>query len=324
MPDSKNSDLFARTSVCSEFLKQNRGAKMTLTLFVGDYTYSSWSLRGWLLMDPFEIPRSLRRATMRTADFDALIEEIAPSNTVPALRLPNGQIVWDTIAIAETLHELHPDAGIWPSDQGARAMARSLVATMHSSFSALRSACPMNMARAYRDFVPGDDVLEDVSSITDLWSRARAHSGRSDGPFLFGTFSAADAFFAPVASRIVTYGLPVTGADADYVAALIGHPSVRRWRAMGRAQKEHQAHYELDLQDRPNSHDTAIIGRIIPGNASENSLCPYSGEPVAEDCLVEMTDPQGRTRVIGYCNPFCAAKTAADPMAWPATVDLLT
>ncbi len=296
---------------------------MDLTLFVGDYTYSSWSLRGWLVMDPFGIPRRMRRATMRTDDFEALLEEIAPSRTVPALRLPDGQVVWDSLAMAETLHELFPDAGLWPADPGARALARSLVATMHSGFTALRGACPMNMGRAYQGFDPSDEVLADLERLAVLWGVARAHPARGDGPFLFGAFSVADAFFAPVASRIATYGLPVLGPDADYVAALIGHPSVRRWRAMGRARNEHQAHYEFDLADRPNPHDPALTGRVIPGNRAENTDCPYSGDPVAEDCVVEMPDGQGRTRVIGYCNPFCAAKTAADPMAWPQTVALL-
>ena len=296
---------------------------MDLTLHVGDYTYSSWSLRGWLLMDPFGIARKIRYAKMRTPEFEAMLDEIAPSRTVPALKLADGQVVWDSLAMAETLHELFPDAGLWPADAGARALARSMVATMHSGFTALRGACPMNMGRAYQGFRPDEDVLADLAALSRLWGLARAHPGRGDGPFLFGAFSAADAFFTPVASRIATYGLPVEGADADYVAALIGHPSVRRWRAMGQARQEHQAHYEFEFADRPNPHAPAATGRVIPGLECENTHCPYSGDPVAADCLVEMQDPTGDTRVIGYCNPFCAAKTAADPYAWPQTVALL-
>lgn len=297
---------------------------MALTLFVGDYTYSSWSLRGWLLMDPFGIPRSVRYAKMRTPEFAALLDEIVPSRTVPALKLGDAEVVWDSLAMAETLNEMFPEAGLWPADPGARALARSLVATMHSGFTALRSACPMNMGRAYQGFAPSEEVRADVERLGELWALARAHPGRTDGPFLFGAFSVADAFFAPVASRIATYGLLVGDPDAEYVAALIGHPSVRRWRAMGQARGEHQAHYEFDLADRPNPHAPALTGRIVLGKTSENTECPYSGDPVSEDSLVEMTDPSGRPRVIGYCNPFCAAKTAADPMAWPATVALLT
>lgn len=287
------------------------------TLFVGDHIYSSWSLRGWLLLDAFEIPFSLRYAPMKTEAFQTLTEEMTPSRLVPALRLDDGTMVWDSIAMAETLAEANPMPGLWPSDPAARATARSLAATMHSGFTGLRGECPMNMRRAYSGFQASDAVRADLDQLGQLWAHARS-IGSSDGPFLFGNFCAVDAFYAPVASRIATYGLEMDEADMAYVAALLGHPSVRRWRAMGMAKNELQAHYEFDLPARPNPHDPAVAGEVIQGNQAENANCPYSGKPVAEDCLVQI-----QNRVIGYCNPFCAAKTAADPMAWPKTVALL-
>ncbi|MEM9138426.1 MAG: glutathione S-transferase [Pseudomonadota bacterium] len=287
------------------------------TLFVGDHVYSSWSLRGWLVLDAFEIPFSLHYAHLKTPAFDAMAAEMAPSRLVPALKVDDGTMVWDSLAMAETLAEQHPGTGIWPANPQARATARSLAATMHSGFGALRSDCPMNMRRAYAGFQPSAAVEADLAYLSALWAHARGFADGS-GPYLFGAFTAADAFFAPVASRIATYGLPVGPEDGAYVAAVLAHPSVRRWRAMGMAKDEHQAHYEFDLPARPNPHEPAVTGTVIAGAASENSDCPYSGKPVAEDCLVQV-----QNRVIGYCNPFCAAKTAADPLAWPKTAALL-
>ena len=293
---------------------------MELTLFLGDYAYSSWSLRGWLLLDAFGIKFVSRTAHMRTKAFEALQDEMAPSRTVPALRVTDGAaspyLVWDSIAMAETLAELYPDAGLWPADPARRAIARSLTAEMHSGFQALRGACPMNMRRAYEGFEVTPEISTDLARLSLIWAHARKVSG--EGPFLCGGFSAADAFFAPVASRIATYGLPMDGADADYVATLLGHPSVRRWRALGMVDGHLQKHYEFDFADRPNPHDPAITGPVVPGLQAENADCPYSGKPVHPDCVIQVGQ-----RAIGYCNPGCAAKSAADPMAWPQTAALL-
>lgn len=293
---------------------------MTLTLYVGDYAYSSWSLRGWLLLDAFGIKFRMRYAHMRTQEFTDLQAEAAPARTVPALRVAPAEeaehLVWDSLAIAETVAEMHPDAGHWPSDPAMRATARVLAAEMHSGFTGLRVACPMNMRRAHKGFAMSDDVRADLSRLSDLWGHARAMG--AGGSYLFGAFSAADAFFAPVASRIATYDLPVAGADADYVAALLAHPSVRRWRAMGMADTHVQPQYEMDLPQRPNPHDPALTGVHVTGIAAENANCPYSGKPVDGDSIMQVGD-----RVIGYCNTFCRAKSEADPMAWPPTAALL-
>lgn len=231
---------------------------MDLTLYIGDHAYSSWSLRGWLLLDAFGIGFQQRYAHMRTEAFEDLRAEMAPSRLVPALKVERSDesfIVWDTVAMAETLADLFPDAGHWPDGVAERATARSLVAEMHSGFTALRSACPMNMRRAYAGFDVSESVQADLTRLTDLWGHARSMS--PEGPFLFGAFSAVDAFYAPVASRIATYGLPLGSTDAAYVAAILAHPSVQRWIAMARADTHIQDHYEFDYQDRANPHMAA-------------------------------------------------------------------
>ena len=295
---------------------------MDFTLFVGDYAYSSWSLRGWLLLDAFGIPFDLRHARMRTPHFEALRAEIAPGRLVPALSVGDGVrppvVVWDTIAIAETVHEYHPQAGLWPKGAIARPTARSLVAEMHSGFTALRGACPMNMRRAYRDFQVTQDVQDDLGRLGTLWAHARARA-TADGPFLFGEFSAVDAFFAPVTSRIATYDLPMDDQDMAYVAAVLAHPSVRRWRAMGMADTYIQPRtamgvgYELDLPERANPHDPAIAGEIVGDDrVAANEFCPFTGDDIAPGCKVQVGE-----RVLGLGDAFTRDKVAADPYCWP-------
>ena len=294
---------------------------MNFLLHVGDYAYSSWSLRGWLLLDAFGIPFTLKHAHMNTDAFEALRAEMAPSRLVPALAVSDGTrapvLVWDTLAIAETVHEYHPQAGLWPKGESARPTARSITAEMHAGFTALRGACPMNMRRAYAEFALTDEVLRDLDRLSVIWAHARARA-TAEGPFLFGAFSAVDAFFAPVASRIATYGLEMGEADMAYVAAVLDHASVRRWRAMGQADRHMQDHYEFDLGSRPNPHDPAISGRAVTGVDAENTFCPFSGKDVAPDSLVEVEG-----RVIGFCNTFCRDKVAADPHAWPEAAAML-
>ena len=301
---------------------------MDFTLFVGDYAYSSWSLRGWLLLDAFGIPFTLRHARMRTPDFEDLRAEMAPARLVPALAIEDGVrppvLVWDTLAIAETVHDYHPQAGLWPKGAAARPTARSLVAEMHSSFQALRGACPMNMRRAYSGFEVDDDIQVDLDRLSVIWAHARARA-TGDGPFLFGSFSAVDAFFAPVASRIATYGLNVDATDQAYVAAVLAHPSVRRWRAMGIADPYIQPRtamgvgYELDLPERVNPHDPTIVGeRVADDRVAANEFCPFTGNDIAPDCRIEVSG-----RVLGLGDPFTRDKVAADPYCWPEVASIL-
>lgn len=297
---------------------------MDFTLFIGDYAYSSWSLRGWLLLDAFAVPFTARHAHMRSPAFDALRDEMAPSLLVPALSVADGTgpatIAWETMAIAETVHDYFPQAGLWPRGR-ARPVARSLAAEMHAGFRALRGACPMNMRRAYAGFRPDDEVRADLDRLTRLWEHARARR-TGDGPFLFGAFCAADAFFAPVASRIATYGLGMGADDMTYVAALLAHPSVRRWRAMAVADAFVQPQYELDLPQRTGGgadpHRPPVAGRPVSGETAENPFCPFSGRDPSPAFQVEVGG-----RVLGFADAFTRDKVAADPLAWPEVHALL-
>ena len=221
---------------------------MTYDLAIGDRAYSSWSLRGWLLLDAFGLPVRVRRAQMRTPEFAALLSEFAPARTVPALRAPDGSVATDSLAIAEELASRHPDAGHWPADPAARAAARSIAAEMHSGYAALRAACPMNLRAAWRGYAPAEDVRADLARIDVLWTGALKASG---GPWLFGAYTAADAFHAPVAARIAGYGLPASEAARAYVERALTHPSVLRWRAESADDGPDQAAYDMPCERAP-------------------------------------------------------------------------
>jgi glutathione S-transferase len=282
---------------------------MTYELAIGDRAYSSWSLRAWLLFDAFGLPVRVRSARLYTDALPALLAEFAPARTVPAMRTPEGHVVWDSLAIAEHLAERHPDAGIWPADPALRAMARSLAAEMHSGFAALRSACPMNLRVAYAGVEIGTDVAADLARIEALWEQALAVSG---GPWLCGAYCAADVFFAPVAcGRIATYGLPVGRPAQAYVERQLAHPSFRRWRAMGQVDGPDQEFYRRDYALRPWPGPAPIPARAVGAGPSVNAACPFSGKPVTHFL-------EAGGRVFGFCNAFCRDKTAADPEAWPA------
>lgn len=282
---------------------------MPYDLAIGDRTHSSWSLRGWLLFDRFGIPVKTHLGRLYSDDFARLMEEFAPARLVPAMRTPEGEVVGETIAILETLAERHPDAGHWPGDPAPRAMARWLVAEMHAGFAALREDCTMNLAKSYADSAPREEVLADVARIEAMWAMARDRFG-ANGPWLFGTYSGADAFFAPVAARIAGYNLPVSDPAAAYVAAHLADPSFRRWRAMGWAE-----HREIELYRRPHPERPWPGPEPLPAEVaegpSENAACPYSGNPVTDFLSLD-------GRVFGFCNAFCRDRTMADPEVWPA------
>ncbi len=282
---------------------------MEMLLAIGDRRYSSWSLRGYLLMETVGAPYRSRHAPMRTEAFAELQRDLAPGRTVPMLQVGEA-LAWDSLAIAETLAEMFPDAGLWPDDSAPRAMARSMAAEMHSGFGALRSACPMNLGRRYAGFEPSDEVRADVERIVALWRLAQGGRG---GPWLFGDrFGAVDAFFAPVASRFATYGLTDDSVAVAYMEAIHAHPQFRRWRAMGEAEARPLAHYEFDLPDAPRFGPVPLPARAVEGVRTVNETCPYSGEPVAADSLAEIEGV-----AVGFCNPFCRDKTVADAEAWP-------
>lgn len=202
---------------------------MTYTLAIGDRAYSSWSLRGWLAFAAFGIEVETVLLPMDDPAFAAGLAAFAPARTVPALRIDRVGVVWDSLAIAETLAERHPEIAFWPGDPGDRALARSLAAEMHAGFAALRAACSMDLRTAYDGFAPDAAVRADLARIEALWAAARGAGRR--GPWLFGAYSLADVAYAPVATRIATYGLEVGPEAAAYVAAHLAHPALRAWRA---------------------------------------------------------------------------------------------
>jgi glutathione S-transferase len=287
---------------------------MTYDLGIGDRAYSSWSLRGWLLFDAFGLPVKLHIARLYTDELPTLLKQFHPGKTAPTMRTPDGVVVPETIAIAEELASRHPEAGIWPADPKARAVARVLAAEMHAGFTALRNHCPMNLRVSYEDCAPPQAVLDDLSRLEVIWDWARAETGAK--VWLAGEYSAADAFFAPVATRIATYNLPVSDRAMAYVQAHLAHPSFRRWRAMGLVDGADQEFYRRPYPQRPWPGPVPMAARAVEGTRAENAACPYSGKPVTH--VLEM---QGRR--FGFCNAFCRDKTVADPEAWAEFMALL-
>lgn len=202
---------------------------MTWTLILGDPAYSSWSLRGWLLFHRFGLPVAERMVSFLDAEVAAQMADLPPARTVPTAITPEGTVVWDSLAIAEEVATRHPEAGLWPEDPAARATARSLTAEMHSGFAALRNDCPMNLRCAYAEVPVSDALQTDLARLETVWAHARAKHG-GDGPWLCGAYSIADVFYAPVATRIATYGLPVSEAAQAYVQAHLSDPAFRTWR----------------------------------------------------------------------------------------------
>jgi glutathione S-transferase len=198
-----------------------------LTLVIANKNYSSWSMRPWVLMRNLGIAFEERLLKFHTEAWDAQIRTLSPSGLVPILwegEPGKGFATWDTLAIAERLNDLHPGRGVWPADERDRAHARSVSAEMHGGFRAVRGAMPMNIRSRYPGKGMNDDVAKDIARISALWAEAK-------GPFLFGGFCAADAFFAPVATRFVTYGVELKGAARAYQQALLEAPGVRAWCA---------------------------------------------------------------------------------------------
>lgn len=197
------------------------------TLVLGNRTYSSWSLRGWLLARQAGIDVDVVVIPLRTPGTAALIGQHSPSGKVPTL-LDGDLAVWDSLAIAEYLAETAPDAGLWPADSVARAIARAVSAEMHSGFQALRGAWPMNLRRTGPALTPGEAVAADIARIVGLWRDCRQRFGH-DGDFLFGQWCAADAFYAPVVTRLLGYGADLDIDSAAYCRAVMAHPWMREW-----------------------------------------------------------------------------------------------
>ena len=214
-----------------------------MQLYIGNKNYSSWSLRPWLVMTHTGIP--FEEVPLRFDDFaadSAFRREVArvnPAGKVPVL-VDGDLSVWDTLAIAEYLNERFPDKQLWPRDVKQRALARSVCAEMHSGFQALRGAFPMNIEASLpevgrRVLAENAEAKANLDRIVQLWTDALARSG---GPFLFGEFSIADGFFAPVVSRIKTHALPVPEQAAAYCQRIQALPAMQAWTAAALAEHD--------------------------------------------------------------------------------------
>lgn len=206
-----------------------------LQLIIGDKRFSSWSLRPWLALvhagvDFDEVPIKLRQPETRER-----ILEVSPSGKIPALRLGDGTLIWDSLAICEWVAEVYPHAGMWPADTRARAVARSAAAEMHSGFQALRSNMPMDTALE----APGEgdtpECRADIERIVNLWTALR-HDHGAGGPYLFGRFSIADCMFAPVIFRLRSYVRGLPKVVEEYKNAMLTHPGMQKWDEAGKAE----------------------------------------------------------------------------------------
>lgn len=210
-------------------------------LVIGNKNYSSWSLRAWLVLTESGIDFDELRIPLCSQGFRDAIRQHNPAGKVPVI-VDGGVAIWDTLAIAEYLAELVPT--LWPSDAAARARARSIAAEMHSGFPALRERMPMNCRARGRSVPSSEELSADIERIQQIWETTRAGFG-SEGPFLFGPFTIADAFFAPVVCRFVTYGVACPGEAASYMEAVLARPSLQAWLEAGEAETEVIDLYEV-------------------------------------------------------------------------------
>jgi glutathione S-transferase len=207
-----------------------------MRLLIGNKNYSSWSLRPWLLMKQLGIPFEEELLSFNAPDFAARVRRVNPAGRVPVL-VDGDLAIWDTLAIAEYLAEMKPEAGVWPKDRAARARARSLCAEMHSGFAAIRETLGMNCTARFPTPLLPNAVRREVERVLEIWRDARRQYGGS-GPFLFGAFCAADAFFAPVTRRFVTYSIALPPEAQRYVEAIESLPAMQAWLTAGKEERE--------------------------------------------------------------------------------------
>lgn len=220
-----------------------------LKLFVGNKNYSSWSMRPWVMLTQAGIAFEEEMVRFDSfeveSNFKKTLSTLTPASKVPVL-VDGDLAIWDTLAIAEYVAEQYPEKNLWPKDKAQRARARSICAEMHSGFTGLRSNCPMNIEAKLADvgaLIWRDQpaVHADVQRLVQMWTGLLAEHG---GPMLFGEFSIADAYFAPICMRFNTYGLPLPQVAADYVKRVTALPGVAAWIADALEEKDFLAFEE--------------------------------------------------------------------------------
>jgi glutathione S-transferase len=197
-----------------------------MLLIIGNKNYSSWSFRPWIAMKVAGISFEERVISLNDPDFKRAIASVSKNGRVPAID-DDGVHVWESLAVLEYLAEKFPHAKLWPADAQARAHARAIAAEMHAGFSALRSECPMNFWRPVKRRELSVEALADAARIDAMWSECLARYG---GPFLFGSFGAADAMYAPVVSRFHTYAVEVGESSRAYMDAVMALPAWGEWK----------------------------------------------------------------------------------------------
>jgi glutathione S-transferase len=217
-----------------------------LTLVIGNKNYSSWSMRPWVALVAFGIPFHEVRVLLDQPDTAARIAEYSGAGRVPVL-VAGEMTIWDSLAICEYLAEQFPDLHLWPRDVAARATARSVTAEMHSGFAGLRSAMSMNLRASLPGRGRSAEAQGDIGRVCEIWEQCLARFGHHQ--FLFGEFSIADAFFAPVVMRFKTYGVPLAPALQAYCDRVRAHPAVARWVREALAEPEVAAFHDQELPE---------------------------------------------------------------------------
>jgi len=207
-----------------------------LTLIIGNKNYSSWSLRPWIFMKHFGLDFEEKRIPLFTETTEEQLAPYFSNNKVPVL-LDGSFSVWDSLAIMEYVSEKYLGGKGWPADERARAIARSISAEMHSSFTDLRNELPMNCRKMFPGYPLTDDVKTDIERIFALWDRCRSEYG-AGGEWLFGDYSIADAMFAPVVLRFRGYVVPLDDTAKEYVQTVLKSPHLNEWIESGRQEKE--------------------------------------------------------------------------------------
>jgi glutathione S-transferase len=220
-----------------------------MKLVIGNKNYSSWSLRPWLALREAGIPFEEERLSFNDPAFHEEVRRRSPAGKVPVL-VDGDLVIWDSLAIAEYVAEAWPDRGLWPEGRAARARARAVCAEMHAGFAELRHRLPFNATARFTGVLLERGVRRDVARIVSLWRDCRKEHG-AGGPFLFGRFGNADAYFAPVTRRFVTYGVELPEDARAYVEAVGALPAMQAWLAAAAAEADFVAEDEPYRDEAP-------------------------------------------------------------------------
>jgi len=215
-----------------------------LTIYLGNKNYASWSLRAWLALKHSAAEFEEVVIPLYQPGSRQTVMQYSPSGRVPALR--HGELtVWDSLAICEYLAEIFPDAGLWPADPAARAVARAVSAEMHAGFAALRRDLPMNIRSSFPGRPLASEVHADINRIMAIWRDCRTRFGEGNGDFLFGPFTIADAMYAPVVTRFRTFKIDLEREAEAYCAAIVALPAMQEWTAAARNEPMIVEEYEF-------------------------------------------------------------------------------